>query len=91
MAAFSMGDNTHHHHGLGYLNANSRSMSRYMEEVIFAPLPPEVLDFLLQTSMLNRLHPDLCDAVTGYRNGEVMLTWIAQHNLFLSTLDEGGF
>ncbi|MCW2477150.1 LuxR C-terminal-related transcriptional regulator [Candidatus Symbiopectobacterium sp. NZEC151] len=91
MAALSLGDTTPAHHGLRYLNANSRSMSRYMEEVIFAPLPPDVLDFLLQTSMLNRLHPDLCDAVTGYRNGEAMLTWIAQHNLFLSTLDEAGF
>ncbi|MCW2488504.1 helix-turn-helix transcriptional regulator [Candidatus Symbiopectobacterium sp. NZEC127] len=91
MAALSLGDTTPAHHGLRYLNANSRSMSRYMEEVIFAPLPPDVLDFLLQTSMLNRLHPDLCDAVTGYHNGEAMLTWIAQHNLFLSTLDEAGF
>lgn len=91
MAALSLGDATSPHRGVKYLNANSRSMSRYMEEVIFAPLPPDVLDFLLQTSMLNRLHPDLCDAVTGYRNGEAMLTWIAQHNLFLSTLDEAGF
>lgn len=91
MAALSLGDATSPHRGVKYLNANSRSMSRYMEEVIFAPLPPDVLDFLLQTSMLNRLHPDLCDAVTGYRNGEEMLTWIAQHNLFLSTLDEAGF
>lgn len=91
MAALSLDDTAPPRHGLGYLSANSRSLSRYMEEVIFAPLPPEVLDFLLQTSMLNRLHPDLCDAITGYRNGEAMLTWIAQHNLFLSTLDEAGF
>jgi LuxR family maltose regulon positive regulatory protein len=40
------------------LSAGSRSISRYLDEVIFAPLPPEVFDFLLHTSMLNRLHPD---------------------------------
>lgn len=36
--------------------AGSRSISRYLDEVIFAPLPPEVFDFLLHTSVLNRLH-----------------------------------
>jgi LuxR family maltose regulon positive regulatory protein len=51
------------------LSAGSRSISRYLDEVIFAPLPPEVFDFLLHTSMLNRLHPDLCDAVCGRNNG----------------------
>lgn len=66
-------------------------MTRYLDEVIFAPLPPEVFDFLLKTSMLNRLHSGLCDAVTGLNNGEKMLTWLNQHNLFLSSLDEGGF
>jgi LuxR family maltose regulon positive regulatory protein len=32
------------------LGAGSRSISRYLDEVIFAPLPPEVFDFLLHTS-----------------------------------------
>lgn len=70
--------------------AGSRSISRYLDEVIFAPLPPEVFDFLLHTSVLNRLHPDLCDAVCGRHNGGEMLRWIAQHNLFLSALDDSG-
>lgn len=70
--------------------AGSRSISRYLDEVIFAPLPPEVFDFLLHTSVLNRLHSDLCDAVCGRHNGGEMLRWIAQHNLFLSALDDSG-
>lgn len=73
------------------LHASSRSISRYLEEVVFAPLPSGVLDFLMQTSMLNRLHPALCDAVTGLNNGASMLDWIAGRNLFLSALDEEGF
>ncbi|MDU7870366.1 MAG: helix-turn-helix transcriptional regulator, partial [Pantoea sp.] len=72
------------------LSAGSRSISRYLDEVIFAPLPPEVFDFLLQTSMLNRLHPDLCDVVCGRNNASAMLAWIERHNLFLSALDESG-
>ncbi|MEB6462974.1 LuxR C-terminal-related transcriptional regulator [Raoultella ornithinolytica] len=75
----------------GKLNTASRALSRYLEEVIFAPLPAGVLDFLLRTAILNRLHPSLCDAVTGKGNGEAMLAWIARHNLFLSALDADGF
>jgi LuxR family maltose regulon positive regulatory protein len=40
------------------LSAGSRSISRYLDEVIFAPLPPGIR-LPLHTSMLNRLHPDL--------------------------------
>ncbi len=75
----------------GSLRASSRSVSRYLDEVVFAPLPAGVFDFLLHTSMLNRLHPALCDAVTGLNNGAEMLNWIAGRNLFLSALDEEGF
>ena len=75
----------------GVLSGGSRSISRYLEEVIFAPLPASVLHFLMLTSLLNRLHPALCDAVTGLNNGKEMLAWIEQHNLFLSALDEAGF
>lgn len=89
MTALSCG-NAHAYHPDGKLNTASRAISRYLDEVIFAPLPTEVFAFLLHTSMLNRLHPALCDAVTGKNNGEAMLAWIAQRNLFVSALDERG-
>lgn len=76
---------------VGALSASSRSITRYLEEVIFAPLPAGVLHFLMLTSLLNRLHPALCDAVTGLNNGKAMLNWVEQHNLFLSALDDAGF
>ena len=72
------------------LNVHSHALTRYLEEVIFSPLPAEVFRFLMQTSILNRLHPALCNVVTGQNNGAEMLAWIEQHNLFLSSLDESG-
>jgi len=72
------------------INIHSRTLTRYLEEIIFSPLPPEVCIFLMQTSILNRLHPTLCNAVTGQNNGAEMLAWIDQNNLFLSSLDESG-
>lgn len=72
------------------LSEGSRSITRYLEEIVFKPLPPEVFDFLLCTSILNRFNPALCNAVTERNNGEAMLAWIEQHNLFLCALGDGG-
>lgn len=75
---------------IGSLSESSRTITRYLEEVIFKPLPPEVFDFLLCTSILQRLNPALCNAVTGRSDGEAILAWIERHNLFLCALGEGG-
>ncbi|MDX5626915.1 MULTISPECIES: LuxR C-terminal-related transcriptional regulator [unclassified Brenneria] len=72
------------------LSEGSRTLTRYLEEIIFKPLPPEVFDFLLCTAILNRLNPALCNAVTGRSDSEDMLAWIERHNLFLCALGEGG-
>ncbi|MCS3432440.1 LuxR C-terminal-related transcriptional regulator [Klebsiella sp. BIGb0407] len=80
------------HSGTGRLvrniNSGSRILTRYLEEIVFSPLPADVHVFLMQTSILTRLHPTLCNAVTGKNNGAEMLAWIEQNNLFLSALDE---
>ncbi|MCG8707801.1 helix-turn-helix transcriptional regulator [Brenneria sp. 4F2] len=72
------------------LSEGSRTITRYLEEIIFNPLPPEVFDFLLCTAILHRLNPALCNAVTGKSNSEAMLAWIERHNLFLCALGDGG-
>jgi LuxR family maltose regulon positive regulatory protein len=90
MVALASPDVDHRPHLAGELRAGSRSVARYLDEVIFAPLPPEILLFLMQTAMLNRLHPDLCDSVTNSNQGRSMLAWVEQHNLFVSALDEKG-
>ncbi|QTF08416.1 AAA family ATPase [Brenneria izadpanahii] len=75
---------------IGSLSEGSRTITRYLEEIIFKPLPPDVFDFLLCTAILNRLSPSLCNAVTGRSDGEATLAWIERHNLFLCALGEGG-
>ena len=73
------------------LRGGTRAIARYLNEVVFNSLPKDVLDFLVQTSVLKRLNVRLCNAVTGRDDGQVMLAWIEQHNLFLSALDEQGY
>lgn len=46
------------------------------------------LDFLLQTSVLDRLSAPLCDAVTGRSDGQQLLEQLEQANLFLTPLDD---
>jgi LuxR family maltose regulon positive regulatory protein len=52
--------------------------------------PPEVQDFLMQTSILDRLCPPLCDAVLQAEHGESrrLLQHLEHENLFIIALDE---
>ncbi|GCE19178.1 AAA family ATPase [Dictyobacter kobayashii] len=65
----------------------NRNVLHYLTDEVLQQLPEDVQDFLLQTSILERLNASLCDAVTGNSNGELMLEWLEQNNLFLNALD----
>ena len=58
----------------------------YLREVL-ADQPPSLRDFLLQTSVLERLCAPLCDAVTGRDDGADQLDAVERSNLFLVSLD----
>ena len=49
---------------------------------------PQVREFLLETSVLERLSGELCDAVTGRPGSQAMLQDIERAGLFLVPLDE---
>lgn len=53
-------------------------------------LPPEERDFLLDTSILERLSPGLCAAVTNRADAGSMLHTLAKSNLFISTNGQAG-
>ena len=57
----------------GFVNALKGShvyIAGYLIEEVLMLQPMEVQDFLLQTSILNRLNGELCAAVTGYQQGQ---------------------
>lgn len=64
-----------------------RNVLNYLTDEVFNQQSAEVQDFLLKTCVLERLNAALCDAVTGQSNGEMMLEWLDQNNLFLNALD----
>ena len=54
-------------------SGNHRYVLDYLTEEVRNVSLPSVRDFLLETSVLERLSGDLCDAVTGRRDGQAML------------------
>lgn len=69
--------------------SGSRSVvADFFSEDVFGSQPKDVQDFLLQTCLLERFSPDLCNAVTGRTNSREMLNRIEVSGLFLVRLDD---
>jgi ATP/maltotriose-dependent transcriptional regulator MalT len=60
----------------------------YLGEEVLASQPPEVREFLLATSVLNRMCAPLCDALTGRGDGAELISEIHRANLFVIPLDD---
>jgi LuxR family maltose regulon positive regulatory protein len=59
----------------------------YFAAEVLAQQPEPIKNFLLQTSVLDRLCGSLCDAVTGQSNGQQTLEQLQRANLFVVPLD----
>jgi LuxR family transcriptional regulator, maltose regulon positive regulatory protein len=60
----------------------------YLGEEVLATQPPEIREFLLVTSVLNRMCAPLCDALTERADGLALISEIFRANLFLVPLDD---
>jgi LuxR family maltose regulon positive regulatory protein len=67
---------------------DDRYIVDYLVEEVLARQPQPVRDFLVQTSILDRLNGPLCDAVTGGHGGKAMLEALDRANLFTVRLDD---
>jgi LuxR family maltose regulon positive regulatory protein len=62
----------------------------YVSEELLARLPPEESQFLLYTSVLDRLTGSLCEAVTELPDGQARLAAYYQGHVLLNALDDVG-
>ena len=67
---------------------DDRFIVDYLAEEVLARQPGDIQQFLLQTSLLDRLSGPLCDAVTGQDGGRARLAALERGNLFLIPLDD---
>ena len=65
-------------------------LAEYLVEEVLKAQPGPLQAFLLQTSILERLNADLCQAVTGLPEAREFIITIQRKNLFLVPLDEEG-
>jgi LuxR family maltose regulon positive regulatory protein len=65
-----------------------RHVVDYLAEEVLATQSAEVRDFLLRTSILERMCGPLCDALTGRRDGARLIDDIHRANLFVVPLDD---
>ncbi len=69
-------------------SGSHRFVLDYLADEVLDGQPGQVREFLLDTSVLERLTGELCDAVTGRAGSQVMLADIERAGLFLVPLDE---
>jgi len=69
-------------------SGSHRFVLDYLADEVLDRQDEQVRAFLLETSVLERLSGELCDAVTGRAGGQAMLQGIERAGLFLVPLDE---
>jgi LuxR family maltose regulon positive regulatory protein len=67
---------------------DNRYIVDYLIEEVLRGQPETVRSFLLQTSILERLHGPLCNAVTGQEQGQAQLEALHRGNFFVVPLDD---
>jgi LuxR family maltose regulon positive regulatory protein len=71
-------------------SGSNRYVMDYLTEEVLARQSDDVVTFLLETSVLDRLSGPLCDALTGRTDGQEVLEGLDAADLFLIPLDEEG-
>ena len=69
-------------------SGSHRYVLDYLAGEVLDRQPEQVRTFLLETSVLERLSGELCDAVVGRADSQAMLERVERANLFLVPLDE---
>ncbi|HEX2993645.1 MAG TPA: LuxR C-terminal-related transcriptional regulator [Anaerolineales bacterium] len=71
-------------------SGSHRHVLTYFAEEVLKQCSEDMLNFLLQTSVLDRLCGPLCDTVTSGSNSQTLLQKLEQANLFIVPLDDDG-
>lgn len=88
LAGLSIRDRSEPTRFIASLSGSHRFILNYLTEEVLGRQSQEIQLFLLQTSILNKLHGDLCNAVTGRKDSSVVLEKLFSANLFLNPLDD---
>jgi LuxR family transcriptional regulator, maltose regulon positive regulatory protein len=88
LAALSMRDRKDVSGFVRAFSGSHRDVLDFLASEVLERQPEPVREFLLKTSILDRLSGPLCDALTGASNGQTMLERLERDNLFVIPLDD---
>ena len=88
MAAISMQGREDQTAFIKAFSGSHRFVLDYLVEEVLDQQSPSIQEFLLKTSILERMTASLCDAVTDRDNSQSILTQLDKANLFLVPLDD---
>ena len=88
MAALSMQGRNDIPGFLEGFSGSHRFVLDFLVEEVLNLQTPEMLDFLLKTSILERMTGSLCAAVSGDQASAEILLWLEKANMFLIALDD---
>lgn len=75
---------------IDHLSGGSRAIGEYLAENVICTLDSQTLDFVLATSITERICGDLASVLTGRQGGQAALEKIESSDLFLRPLDDTG-
>ena len=87
LAAISMQGRTDISNFIQSFTGSHHFVIDYLVEEVLKHQPEHIHDFLLKTSILDRLTGPLCDAITNQENGQATLEMLEHSNLFIIRLD----
>jgi serine/threonine-protein kinase PknK len=76
---------------IGTMTGRHHAISEFLAENVLDTLEPSMLDFLLTTSITERICGDLASALSGVQDGQAMLEQVEERDLFLRRIDEQWF
>jgi len=88
LAALSMRDREDVSGFVETFSGSNRHILDFLAEEVLERQPEGVREFLLKTSVLERMSAPLCDALTGHDDGQEMLERLERENLFVIALDD---
>ena len=71
------------------LARSEQALSEYIVSEVLASQPPDLRDFVLRTSLCERIDGELADAVTGGSDGARILASLEPDNVFLELQEDG--
>ncbi|MCY4364130.1 MAG: LuxR C-terminal-related transcriptional regulator [Gammaproteobacteria bacterium] len=88
LASLSLGKVSNRRKWIDELSGEYRNIAEFLADEVLRNQDKDTREFLLRTSILSRLHRDLCSTVTQMKDCNSILEHVISSRLFISSLDE---